>query len=56
MSAAPVQDAAQAVIGRWRIVGTTGAKTKNKINNLVPLTGCSGALILNGNFWRRPHR
>ena len=36
------------------MVGTTGAKAKNKINDLCPLTGYSGALIANGNFQRCP--
>jgi hypothetical protein len=36
------------------MVGTTGAKVKNKINDLCTLTGHSGALIANGNFQRRP--
>ena len=36
------------------VVGTTGAKVKNKINDLYTLTGYSGALIANGNFQRRP--
>ena len=39
------------------MVGTTGAKAKNKINDLCILTGYLGALIANGNFQRRqPHR
>jgi hypothetical protein len=36
------------------MVGTTGAKVKNKINDLCALTGYPGALIANGNFQRRP--
>jgi hypothetical protein len=39
--------------GEW-VVDTTGAKAKNKINDLCILTGYSGALIANGNFQRRP--
>jgi len=45
--------------GNYRIrkdwmVGTTGAKAQNKINDLYTLTGHSSALIANGNFQRRP--
>jgi hypothetical protein len=36
------------------VVGTTGAKVKNKINDLCTITGYSGALIANGSFQRRP--
>ena len=36
------------------MVGATGAKIKNKINDLFTLTDYSGALIANGNFQRRP--
>jgi hypothetical protein len=36
------------------MVGATGAKVKNKINDLCTLTSYSGALIANGNFQRRP--
>jgi hypothetical protein len=36
------------------MVGATGAKVTNKINDLCTLTGYSGALIANGNFQRRP--
>jgi hypothetical protein len=41
-------------VGRVERRGTTGAKVKNKINDLCTLTGYSGALIENGNFQRRP--
>jgi hypothetical protein len=41
-------------LSRDWVVGTTGAKAKNKINDLCTLTGYSGALIANGNFQRRP--
>jgi hypothetical protein len=40
-------------VGRVERTGTTGPKAKNKINDLCPLTGYSGALIANGNFQRR---
>jgi hypothetical protein len=41
-------------VGEEGMVGATGAKVKNKINDLCTLTGYSGALIANGDFQRRP--
>jgi hypothetical protein len=47
----------QAIIGRWPMVGTTGAKAKSKINDLCTLTGHSGALIAQRNIrWCPDHR
>ena len=57
----PAQTAYLSLMGKYAVrqdwvVGTTGAKAKNKINDLCTLTCYSGALIANWNFQRRPPR